>query len=82
MRLGFHVTSLCSITNTFCTEQVNDGSSTAGLQVVVTDAAAGYEQFVDGRISTGAAVTARGELVKSPGGKQSVGLIHFAQALP
>ncbi len=51
---------------------MNDGSSIVGLQVVVTESADGWQNFLEGKISTGAAVTARGQLVKSPGGKQSV----------
>ena len=43
-----------------------------GLQVVVTESAEGWRYFSEGKISTGAAVSARGQLVKSPGGKQNV----------
>jgi hypothetical protein len=52
--------------------QVSDGSSLSGLQVVVNAGVSGHQQLVEGRINTGAAVSARGTLVQSPGGKQSV----------
>jgi aspartyl/asparaginyl-tRNA synthetase len=52
--------------------QVTDGSSLAGLQVVVSAGVDGHQHLMEGRINTGAAVSAKGKLVQSPGGKQSV----------
>lgn len=52
--------------------QVNDGSMLSGLQIVVGSECEGYNLIADGEIHTGAAVSAKGELVESPGGKQKV----------
>jgi asparaginyl-tRNA synthetase len=51
---------------TFTFIEVNDGSSMAGLQVVVSDAIEGYAQSIK-RINTGASVEIEGKLVPSPG---------------
>ena len=60
--------------------QVNDGSSLQGLQIVVNKDVPGYAELEQGKINTGAAVSATGTLVKSPGGKQSVRLsLKFSQ---
>jgi len=52
--------------------QVSDGSSLAGLQVVVSAGVNGHHHLLEGRITTGSACSAKGTLVQSPGGKQSV----------
>lgn len=44
----------------------------SGLQVVIDLECEGYSLIEDGKIHTGAAVCAHGELVSSPGGKQKV----------
>lgn len=62
-------------------KQVSDGSSLAGLQVVVNAGVGGHQDLAEGRITTGAAVVAKGELVKSPGGKQSVRGLVTSSAL-
>ena len=62
--------------------QVNDGSSIVGLQVVVTEEAGGWQHFLEGRVSTGAAVCVKGQLVQSPGGKQSVRSRSIAAMMP
>ena len=54
--------------------QVNDGTTLAGLQVVVLPAASGYDLLQLGTINTGAAVRVQGELVESPGRGQKVSL--------
>eukprot|EP00892_Ulva_mutabilis_P007782 jgi/Ulvmu1/5376/UM022_0171.1 len=59
---------------TFAFLEVNDGSSLAGLQVVVAEDAEGHSLVRDGAITTGCSVAAFGELVESPGGKQAVEL--------
>ena len=58
----------------FSFAEVNDGSSISGLQVVVNPDCDGYALITEGGVSTGAAVTVRGTLVASPGGKQAVEL--------
>lgn len=62
--------------------QVSDGSSLSGLQVVVNAGVSGHQQLVEGRINTGAAVSARGTLVQSPGGKQSVSTLILLSNMP
>ena len=52
--------------------QLNDGSTLAGLQVIVQPDAEGANLLEEGSVSTGAAVAVAGELVTSPGGKQKV----------
>lgn len=59
---------------TFAFVDVNDGSTLQGLQVVVREGCAGWEDIQSGALTTGAAVAARGELIGSPGGKQKVEL--------
>lgn len=59
---------------TFAFLEVNDGSSLAGLQVVISEDAEGHSLVQDGQISTGCSVAASGELVESPGGKQTIEL--------
>lgn len=59
---------------TFAFLEVNDGSSLAGLQVVVADDADGHALVQDGQVTTGCSVAAFGELVESPGGKQAIEL--------
>lgn len=54
----------------FSFAEVNDGSSMAGLQIVINPDCDGYDLVAE--LSTGAAVSARGTLVASPGGKQAV----------
>lgn len=49
----------------------------SGLQVVVDLECDGYSLIEDGKIHTGAAIRANGELVASPGGKQKVGDCNF-----
>lgn len=58
----------------FSFAEVNDGSSMAGLQVVINPDCDGYALIDQGGLSTGAAVSIRGMLVASPGGKQAVEL--------
>ena len=57
--------------------QVNDGTTLAGLQVVVLSAATGYNLLQLGTINTGAAVRVQGELVESPGKGQKVSLLSL-----
>jgi asparaginyl-tRNA synthetase len=59
---------------TFAFLEVNDGSCIVGVQVIVNDSCDGYSLISGGRITTGCAVAAAGELVKSPGGKQGLEL--------
>jgi asparaginyl-tRNA synthetase len=54
--------------------EVNDGSSLGGLQVILSTDSDGYSLVEDGQLTTGCSVTARGELVESPGGKQALEL--------
>lgn len=54
-----------------CFLEVNDGSCLKGLQVVIDKAKLGDQKLLDA-ISTGAAVSCRGRLVASIGGKQAV----------
>lgn len=58
----------------FSFAEVNDGSSMAGLQVVINPDCDGYNLITEGEVSTGAAITVQGTLVASPGGKQAVEL--------
>jgi asparaginyl-tRNA synthetase len=51
--------------------EVNDGSAMAGLQVVVSQAMAGYAETLK-RISTGASVAVTGTLVESPAQGQRI----------
>jgi asparaginyl-tRNA synthetase len=53
--------------------EVNDGSSMAGLQVVIDQSVPGYEEAIK-RISTGASVSVAGVLVPSPGKNQRIEL--------
>ena len=71
---------------TFTFIEVNDGSSMAGLQVVVSDAIAGYAQSIK-RINTGASVEIEGKLVPSPGKgqrleMQAIALVVHGEADP
>lgn len=50
---------------TFSFLEINDGSSLASLQIVADAGIPGYEDL--GRMTTGAAVSVRGDLVPSPG---------------
>lgn len=59
---------------TFTFLEVNDGSSVAGLQIILNTDAAGHALVDDGLITTGCSVAAMGELVESPGGKQALEL--------
>ena len=59
---------------TFAFLEVNDGSCMTGVQVVVNESAEGHQLIADSRITTGCAVSARGKLVESPGGKQGLEL--------
>lgn len=54
--------------------EVNDGSAMSGLQVVANPESEGFDAIQDGDIALGASVEAQGEMVESPGGKQSVEL--------
>lgn len=49
-----------------------DGSSVKTLQIVLNSDTSGYSHIEDGKIHTGAAITVKGSLVKSPGAKQNV----------
>lgn len=53
----------------FCFLEINDGSCLKNLQVIVDEGVAGYEAM--DRISTGASVSMRGDLVASPGKGQA-----------
>jgi asparaginyl-tRNA synthetase len=53
--------------------ELNDGSSFDGLQIIADGSLANYESEVQ-QLHTGAAVTATGELVESPGAGQQVEL--------
>jgi asparaginyl-tRNA synthetase len=71
---------------TFTFIEVNDGSSMAGLQVVVSDAIEGYSESIK-RINTGASVEIEGKLVPSPGKgqrieMQAIALIVHGEADP
>jgi asparaginyl-tRNA synthetase len=71
---------------TFTFIEVNDGSSMAGLQVVVSDAIEGYAESIK-RINTGASVEVEGKLVPSPGKgqrieMQAINLIVHGEADP
>lgn len=55
-----------------CWWQVNDGTTLAGLQVVVQPEVPGYGLLEDGTVNTGAAVRVQGDLVESPGKGQKV----------
>lgn len=59
---------------TFSFLEVNDGTTLAGLQVVVQPDVPGYDLLESGTINTGAAVRVHGELVESPGRNQKVEL--------
>ncbi len=71
---------------TFTFIEVNDGSSMAGLQVVVNEAIEGYAQSIK-RINTGASVEIEGKLVPSPGKgqrleMQAIALVVHGEADP
>ena len=71
---------------TFTFIEVNDGSSMAGLQVVVGETIANYTESIK-RINTGASVEIEGKLVPSPGKgqrieMQAIGLIVHGEADP
>ena len=71
---------------TFTFIEVNDGSSMAGLQVVVSDAIVGYAESIK-RINTGASVEIEGKLVPSPGKgqrleMQAIALVVHGEADP
>ncbi len=57
-----------------CFLDVNDGSSLKGLQLVIDKASFNNNEVLD-RISTGAAISAEGRIVKSMGGNQSVEMV-------
>ncbi len=56
---------------TFAFVELNDGSQLSNIQVVLESSLNGYEKLLE-RIQTGAAISVTGELVQSPGGKQSL----------
>lgn len=56
-----------------CFLEINDGSCLKGIQAVVDKASFPNNDLLDS-ITTGAAVVAKGKLVKSPGGNQAVEL--------
>lgn len=58
----------------FCFLQVNDGSNLSGIQVVIEPGCPGFELIEEGKLQTGAAVSATGTLVSSPGAKQAIEL--------
>lgn len=58
---------------TVCFLELNDGSSLAGLQIVIDKEGTNLQSVID-RIQTGASVKATGKLVASPGQNQSVEL--------
>lgn len=51
--------------------ELNDGSSLANFQVLLDPSLPDYEKLLS-LLSTGASIEARGEIVKSPGSKQSI----------
>lgn len=51
--------------------EINDGSSLTSLQVVLNDTFPNYEKII-GHLSTGSSVSVTGEIVESPGKKQSL----------
>lgn len=60
------------VQKTFAFIEVNDGSSLAGLQVVMTPDAEGYAQVEGGEVGTGAAISVEGAVVASQGAKQKI----------
>ena len=61
------------------TVQVNDGTTLAGLQVVVQPDVPGYDLLQSGAINTGAAVRVHGEITESPGKNQKATYLHLVQ---
>lgn len=61
--------------------QVNDGTTLAGLQVVVQPEVPGYDLLESGTINTGAAVRVQGDLVESPGKGQKVSCLLSVQCM-
>ncbi len=61
------------VSKTVCFLEINDGSSLASLQAVIDLTTFANPQILD-KVSTGAAVSASGTLVQSPGGNQAVEL--------
>lgn len=53
----------------FAFVEINDGSTLAGLQIVVDNSLAHYETLIKD-MTTGSSIKAHGTLVESPGGKQ------------
>jgi asparaginyl-tRNA synthetase len=56
---------------TFAFVELNDGSQLSNIQIVLDSSLKGYEDLIE-KIQTGAAISVTGELVQSPGGKQSL----------
>ena len=56
---------------TFAFIELNDGSTLSNFQIVATSELPGYAELMP-QLSTGAAITAIGKLVESPGGKQKI----------
>jgi asparaginyl-tRNA synthetase len=61
------------MSKTVCFLEINDGSSLASLQAVIDLTTFGSTETLD-KVTTGAAISAEGVLVQSPGGNQSVEL--------
>jgi asparaginyl-tRNA synthetase len=57
-----------------CFLELNDGSCLKGLQIVIDKAALNNNEILN-RISTGASIIAKGPIVKSAGGNQSVEML-------
>ncbi len=57
-----------------CFLELNDGSCLKGLQIVIDKAALNNNELIS-RINTGASVVAKGTIVKSQGGNQSVEML-------
>jgi asparaginyl-tRNA synthetase len=54
---------------------LNDGSNISGMQAVVNEGTQAWDVINSGVVTTGAAVSVRGALVASPGGKQAAELL-------
>ncbi len=53
--------------------ELNDGSCFSNLQLVVDEKIKDYEKIIK-KVTTGCSITAQGQLVESPGGKQAIEL--------
>lgn len=51
--------------------EINDGSTLTGFQIIVDEKCPNYDKIIT-QISTGAAISATGEIVESPGQKQAL----------